>query len=210
MPDTAQALLVTVVAVLPGLLYVLAFERVVGSWGVNLADRVLRFVAVSAVFQVLYAPGALILYRHRHLDVPPAWAWSSASVYVAVPLLAGVVVGHGYRRDAGWARALAGQGAAPRAWDWLWMRRPRGVVRLRLKSGRWIAGRFGIRSDGQRSYSGGFPEEGDIYLAQAIAVDPSSGAIQLAADGRPVEVQGSILVRWSEVEYLHLVEEVDQ
>src|SRR4029453_13416019 len=46
------------VAVLPGLAYTLAFERQAGAYGVTLADRTLRFIAVSAGFPPLAAwPG---------------------------------------------------------------------------------------------------------------------------------------------------------
>ena len=56
MPDTFQALVVLIVALLPGALYTWSFERLVGAWGVGFADRVLRFVGVSAVFQAAIAP----------------------------------------------------------------------------------------------------------------------------------------------------------
>ena len=211
MPSTTQALLVLVVAVLPGLLYVLSFERVVGSWGVALADRLLRFVAVSAVFHAALAPVAHTTYRRYHDGfagrVVPPWVWLVTALYVGLPLLAGSVVGTGYRRGRDWARVLAGDGAAPRAWDWLWTQRPRGVLRLRLKSGEWIAGRFDTRADGRRSYAAGYPEEGDLYISRGVVVDPLTGQISVDDRGWPVESGYSILVRWSEVEYLDLKEE---
>jgi uncharacterized protein DUF6338 len=56
MPETFQALLVLVLALLPGALYVWAFERLAGAWRVRFSDRVFRFVEVSAVFHALSAP----------------------------------------------------------------------------------------------------------------------------------------------------------
>jgi hypothetical protein len=56
MPETFQALMVLVVALLPGALYVWAFERFAGAWGVRFSDRVLRFVEVSAVLHAVAAP----------------------------------------------------------------------------------------------------------------------------------------------------------
>src|SRR5215208_3604555 len=49
MPSTVEALAVVLAAILPGGLYVWAFERRVGAWGVSFADRLLRFVATSAL-----------------------------------------------------------------------------------------------------------------------------------------------------------------
>lgn len=57
MPSSFQAAAVIAVALLPGALYVWAFERLVGRYGIGLSDRVLRFVGGSAIFlAVLAAP----------------------------------------------------------------------------------------------------------------------------------------------------------
>jgi hypothetical protein len=42
--------------VLPGALYTWGIERVIGHWGVGLADRLLRFIGISACFHVALAP----------------------------------------------------------------------------------------------------------------------------------------------------------
>ena len=56
MPDTFQALGVLVLALLPGALYVWSFEQLAGAWGIKLADRLLRFIGVSAVLHVTFLP----------------------------------------------------------------------------------------------------------------------------------------------------------
>lgn len=48
MPQSFQAVAVTLIALLPGALYVWAFERQAGRYGIGLSDRVLRFVGGSA------------------------------------------------------------------------------------------------------------------------------------------------------------------
>jgi len=53
LPDTSVGVLVLVLAVLPGLIYTLAFEREAGDYEATFADRTLRFIAVSAVFHVI-------------------------------------------------------------------------------------------------------------------------------------------------------------
>lgn len=58
MPSTAEAVVIFALAILPGALYIWAFEREAGRWGIGLSDRIFRFVAASAVFQLLFAAAA--------------------------------------------------------------------------------------------------------------------------------------------------------
>jgi hypothetical protein len=46
-----QAFFATLLALLPGAVYVFAYERQVGSFGVNFTDRLIRFLSASAVFR---------------------------------------------------------------------------------------------------------------------------------------------------------------
>jgi Family of unknown function (DUF6338) len=61
--DTFQALAVVALAILPGASYIFAFERVAGSFGQNLADRVIRFLAASAALQALFSGPTYYLYQ---------------------------------------------------------------------------------------------------------------------------------------------------
>ena len=75
-----------------------------------------------------------------------------------------------------------------------------------MKSGIWLGGTFATRSDGARSYAAGYPDDQDLYLVEAVECDPDSGAFALDERGAPVSRGSSILVRWSEVEYLDFIE----
>ena len=66
MPDTFQAVAVAVVALLPGALYVWAFERQAGRWGIGLSDRLLRFVGGSALFHAAAAPLTYWIWADRY------------------------------------------------------------------------------------------------------------------------------------------------
>jgi hypothetical protein len=67
MLDTVTAFGVSLLAVLPGGLYIWSFERVVGRWGIGLSDRLLRLVATSAVFlSVLAYPAYLLWSEYLH------------------------------------------------------------------------------------------------------------------------------------------------
>jgi hypothetical protein len=212
MPDTFQALIVLIIALLPGALYTWSFERLVGAWGVGLADRVLRFVGASAVFQAVIAPFTVWVWRTYVLtgrlqdgDLPAA-LWLAPLLYVIIPISLGVVVGHGTVNERHWSKAFTGPSPAPRAWDHLFGRRPDGWVRLRLKSGVWLGGAFTSAGEGLDSYAAGYPDDQDLFLAEAYSVDPETGEFELDEHGDVVATGSGILVRWAEVEYLDFID----
>lgn len=132
MITTFQALAVTVLAVLPGALYVFGVERQTGRWGVTLSDRLLRFTAASALLQALLAPATYQAYRtlvhtgRLSQGRPLAWwTWLVVLGYLAVPAVAGDRVGRATRQRKPWAQLLTGPSPAPRAWDHLFARQER-------------------------------------------------------------------------------------
>jgi hypothetical protein len=212
MPETFQSLAVLVVALLPGGLYVWAFERQAGAWGSKLSDRLFRFVEFSAVLHALLAP---ITYRiwvdfvrsgRLGSGKAPLIVWLVPAAYVASPILLGTFVGRVTRSRRSWASLFTGPNPAPRAWDHLFGARPRGWIRLRLKSGTWLGGAFATRADGTRSYAAGYPEQQDLYLVESVEVDPDTGSFVIDDAGTPVLRGSSILIRWDEVEYLDFIE----
>lgn len=118
-PNTIIGLCILAVAVLPGLVYTLTFERQAGSWGVTLADRVLRLIAVSFAFHLIAAWPEYWLFRATLADHSPsdvvltgefALLWFAAAVLVVVPATIGTVVGGLYRTRnsrSGWDRVRA-------------------------------------------------------------------------------------------------------
>jgi hypothetical protein len=212
MPDTFQALAVLALALLPGALYVWAFERFAGAWGIRLSDRVLRFIEGSAVLHALLAPLTYVSWKQFILSGDlqagraPLWLWAAPLLYVGLPIAAGSAVGLGTRRRARWTRFITGPEPAPRAWDHLFGGRPDGWIRFRLKSGPWLGGAYTRESDVHTSYAAGYPEEQDLYLAESVEVDPDTGEFVLDRDDTPVPRDSGILVRWSEVEYLEFIE----
>lgn len=213
MISTFQALMVALLAVLPGASYTFAIERMTGSYGVNLADRLVRFLAASAVFHALAAGAELVLYRRyvasgRPLQGLPWWGLELVALcYVFLPILAGVLLGAARRRKWWVGRVLVGERNEPRAWDFLW-EKDQGIVRLKLKSGTWLAGVYGTTTD-RRSYASSSPtEDSDLFLAEALAVHPQTGALETDNQNKPVVPFGrpGLLVKWSEIEYLEFQE----
>lgn len=211
MPTTFQAVAVLVAALLPGALYLWAFERLAGRWGATLTDRVLRFIGGSAILHALFAPITYWFWSTQWAAVAAgrrvSWGlWALALAYVAGPILLGTLVGYGTRKRWPWATIITGPDPAPRAWDYLFQGERDGWVRLKLKSGSWIAGGYATATDGLKSYSAGYPEEQDVFLATTAAVDADTGEFIFGEDGRVQLLPGGVLVRWEEVEYLEFID----
>jgi len=211
MPETFESLAVIALALLPGALYVWSFERLVGRWGISLADRALRFVGGSAIFHAAFLPVSFSLWatyvRSGEIDRfnrLPRVIWVPVLFYVAIPIAIGSLAGVGTRRGWRWTKLLTGPDPAPRAWDYLFSNHPDGWILLRLKTGTWLGGAY-ARQDGRRSYASGYPEAGELFIAEAASVDPETGEFEYA-NGEVVLLGSSILIRWEEVEYLEFIE----
>lgn len=210
MPQSFQAVAVTLIALLPGALYVWAFERQAGRYGISLSDRVLRFVGGSAVFLAIMAvPLYWLFANYAHVIASagtlPAWLAIVPVVYVVLPLVGGTLIGHGLRVGWQWTRVVTGPDPAPRAWDHLFQHNVDGWIRCRLKSGTWLAGAY-AKANGRRSYAAGYPEPQDLYLAASVPVDSETGEFLLNDEGTPDLGEGGLLIRWDEVEYLEFID----
>ncbi len=135
----------------------------------------------------------------------PPWFWTLPLLYTVVPLVAGGVLGFGWKANWSWARLVSGRDRTPRAWDHLFQDRPAGGIRCRLKSGTWIGGVFGEVS-GRRPYAAGYPEPQDLYLPATLDLDPDTGEILTDDEGNPEMRNSGILLRWEEIEYLEFTE----
>jgi hypothetical protein len=206
-PTTLQALLVLVLAVLPGAMYTWAFERLAGRWGIGLTDRLYRFVGISAVAQALLAPLTYEVWDTyfrsgaERADDLSIWLWPLALAYVLVPALLGTWIASAFNKKQRWAQIVVGPTSAPTAWDAIFSGDPAGIlVLMKLKTGRWVGGRYD-----EGSYVGGYPEPADIYLITELKVDQELGDFieDAAGDEIPVGSYG-LLVRWAEVEYLEV------
>lgn len=102
---------------------------------------------------------------------------------------------------------MAGRDPAPRAWDYLFSSDPAAAIRLKLKdSDVWLGGFFG-----DESYAAGYPEEPqDFYLERTFAMDQKDGSFIVDAAGNPDDLGTSLLIRWSEVQFLEVFPEEEQ
>ena len=75
---------------------------------------------------------------------------------------------------------------------------------MRLKSGVWVGGLYASVGE-HRSYAAGYPEDQDLFIAQVADLDAVTG--EFRHEGDRVRMRGtSLLVRWSEVEYLEFID----
>jgi hypothetical protein len=216
LPDTVFGVLVLVVAVLPGLVYTITFERQASGFGVTLADRTLRFVAVSVVFHVLFGWLEYWVYRvtladrEKILTGEFALLWFGVVLLLTIPALAGTVIGGLYktrRSRTGWSlirsrlsadreqrllHLVLGQGPAPRAWDDFFSERPKTYIRVRTTDGTLLAGLFA-----NRSYAAGFPNDPDLLLEEAWSVSHETGEL-VASLGYPLYVAAG-QIAWLEI-----------
>ena len=203
MPGTFQALAVVLIGLLPGGLFIWATERLVGRYGIDFSDRLLRFVGVSALLHVIAAPATYHIWRtYLRPDAQPPdaslplWLWPVAGLYVGLPIVLGTLIGLGLRK---WdlPAVVAGSNPAPTAWDHVLSTNPDGWIRMKLKSGAWIGGAYA-----EDSYAGGYPEPADIFVSEAVEIDSATGEFAKDRRGRPLLKGCGFIVRWAEVEYL--------
>ena len=222
-PGSLVALAIVIVAVIPGSTYTWAYEREASAFGVTLADRSLRFIAISLLFHLSLGWPEYALYRvalagPRFGGGQFAAVWAAIVLVVALPALIGTVLGGLYatrNSREGWAvirkrlnpdrehrllRLALGRTPAPRAWDDLFSDRPTMYLRVQTTDGAPVAGLFA-----DDSYAGGFPHDTDLFLEDAwdLAEDGSFGK----SLGYPVYIPAAQIARMEIVRPLNGVKE---
>ena len=210
-PTSVIALSIVVLFVLPGCMYIWAFERQVSSYGVNLADRALRFLALSVIFHLALGWAEYALFRAAFEGESIGWgqfgaAWAAVAALVVIPGSIGTVVGGLYasrsdREGWGWIRRhlssrredqvlqlLLGRTPAPRAWDDLFSERLTAYLRIETVDGTALAGLFA-----DESYAGGFPHDADLYLESAWSMS-EDGTLRESL-GYPVYIPAGQIAR---------------
>ena len=214
--STLQAAVAVAFAILPGAIYLFAFERQAGAYGLGFSDRFIRFVAASAVFHALFSALEYYLYRTYLASGDfvaghaPLWLVPLVSAaYVVVPWLAGTLIAKLHVDGNRLVKWFTGESHEPRAWDYLWSQESLKLCRLRLRSGTWLAGYFGDVGK-VRSYAAGYPEEGDLYLAKQVAVDAETGEFGSDENGKLKFIDSGLLIKWADIEYLDISEIVEE
>jgi uncharacterized protein DUF6338 len=212
-PTSFVALAVVVLAILPGAVYLMAFESRSGPYKVSVPDRLIRFLVASAAIHALVAGLTYYLYKKEVLSEnlasgkTSAWAVELAALtYTGLPYVAGLLIGTAYADGWPGVRWLHREAWHPRAWDHIFSQRRVSHVRLRLKSGDWVGGMYAkIEGSELGGYASAYGEEPDLYLNPSLVINRETGEFKRDDDGRPVFSGGAILVRWAEVEYAQFI-----
>ena len=200
MTNIAYAALALAAMLIPGVAAVWAYERRHEVYSRKASDWLFRLTAISAAILGLLA---LPLYRlmqtywddFRNLKPLPWWLLAFApSGY----LLASVALG---ALAARLGRPAEGNRIAPNAWAHLFQREKTGIVRCRLKSGRWVGGVYD-----RDSYASAQGPKRDIYISRAVQLT-DEGTILRTDDGEPLWAGSQrrctgLLVKWDDVETL--------
>ncbi|WP_181763959.1 DUF6338 family protein [Streptomyces albidus (ex Kaewkla and Franco 2022)] len=202
-PATITQVVIVLLLVLPGVMYQFVRERARGvtPGHRDLGERILRAVAAGIVLDTLYvaAGGSWLVsfvYDRRRgwltgmADEPRLAALGALLLLVAFPAGVALLISRLSLRGSGAVRTQT-----PTAWDHAFRRRGHCFVRIRLKSGRWLAGWYG-----EKAYASSYPEPADLYLQSAWAVS-RSGWLE-----RPLERSGGIYIRMDEVECLDFID----
>ncbi len=213
MPTTAEALLVTLLFIAPGLLFELGIEREIGYWRTGIADRTLRFFATSTVFHTLAAPATFALWRAYLVDdqvlarvgALPWPLWGALFGYLIAPLALGTLVARRAQAGSRWVWPIIGRDPAPKAWDSVFGQPGRHrYVRAKLAEGGWVGGLWTTPEGAPGAYASSFPHGEDLYLPLQVDVDPRTGAVLLDAHGRPQVRQWGLLIERSKVELIEV------
>jgi Family of unknown function (DUF6338) len=212
---TFQALAVALIAVLPGACFIFAFEGAARDARLTVTDRLLRALAISAIFHAMVSGGSYLLWRHaiRSGDLAAGrvspWIVELATLlYVVAPTAAGFALGIIGQDKPQWTEGFIGT-RPDDAWNDLWRNARPGFVRLKLRSGEWVGGYYSTRPDGRYSIAGGSAEQGDLFLSRRATVNLADGAFEVDASGNVLLSDTGLLVRWDEVLVLLLDEGED-
>lgn len=207
-PSSAQALIIVLLFIAPGLFFEKGVERCLTYWRTNLRDRLIRFLMWSVVLQVALSPASYALWRwhEERRGADPGWGLFIITALVGIlclivlPFAAGWFLGERASADpdARLVRWFLGRDLAPRAWDHYFRSRYTPAwVRVRLTSGEWIAGAW--------RYASSYPETEDVAL-DLVACDPNTGEIRIEVDAdgtpRPVPLDWHALITLDRVDLI--------
>lgn len=195
MPPNIDAIVTAANFVVPGYLFLLAFNAVIVREIRDATRLVLEAVAASVALMTardllleLFVGGL----PHTTLGRPDILA--NAGLLVAAPLLGNCVGRAGLK----WPRlhkVLGVRHTIPKAWDWLFASRQECFVRITLVDGSVVAGRFGAAS-----FASSYPSEEDIFVEVAYGVGDDM------AIGEAAPSSGGFWVSKSQIRCLEVLE----
>lgn len=205
---TLRTVAVAFVALVPGAAAAAGFEWHSVRYGRRSKDWVLRLLLFSGLWLAagFWAWHWLAMNHWASLVSlrPVPWYVNLVPAsFVGVPYTFGWGVGWLTAHAPHRMRRLLGGNRTPTAWDHLFETQEAGLLRCRLRSGRWVGG-FYAEDKKATSYAGADDDDRDLYIARAILFDQQTAAPVLR-NGVPVETNGGILLQRRDVESLEFM-----
>jgi len=218
----ASAALAIAVLLIPGVAFIWGYERWNEVYARRARDWPFRLAAIAAVYLAVASGTIYWLASNYWTDLAklrpvPKWLAFVPFAYVVGAVACGFALGGLVRLLAAWGRWLtrfawlnrveqwlvgwtrSGRGA-PNAWAYLFRSESEGVVRCKLKSGRWVGGYYGIGS-----YASAQGPKRDLLISRAVPFgeDGAPVAPHVSKDdsGGP-ELRTSLLIKWDDIETL--------
>ncbi|WP_420638796.1 DUF6338 family protein [Candidatus Poriferisocius sp.] len=210
----------------PGVFFTAGFERYRPLHSRRLKDWVLWLAGLSAGCLAVGAWPLHWFFTSYWEDLAagrtlPWMVYSFPVAYVFLPLIAGRGLGwaaENIRREGQWLETrlapivgrwiaaksdklvlrVLGPSKSPTAWDHLFDSGQPGLVRCRLRSGRWVGGRYDL-ADPVASFASEGNASRDIYIGSAVEFDQSNGAV-LWKGGSYAWTSGGLYVKADEIE----------
>jgi hypothetical protein len=202
-PSTVQQLAILVLFVLPGTVYQVVRDHLLGPLASeqDIGNRVLRAIAMSALLDSIYALVAgptLVRFfagpERRGLSALAAHPRGAGGVglllFVIIPT--GVAIVEFYLRNH---RAVSRYDATPTAWDHLFRRRGSCFLRIRTKDGTWVGGWYGSKSN-----ASAYPQTRDLFLQSQYMMRPDG-----TFEGR-LPNTGGLYIPAADISHLEIVE----
>lgn len=218
----ASAALTIAVLLIPGVAFIWGYERWNEVYARRARDWPFRLAAIAAVYLAVASGTIYWLASSYWADlaglrpvpkwlafVPVAYVVGAAAFGFALGALVRLVSAWGHwlarfswlnrieRWLVGWTRSGRG---APNAWAYLFRSESEGIVRCRLKSGRWVGGYYGIGS-----YASAQGPKRDLLISRAVPFGEDGAPIAPCggtADSGGLERRISLLVKWDDIETL--------
>lgn len=208
MPATREALIIALLAIVPGWIYVQVWARN-KTWAPPTTDlrTVLQAISASLVIQILAWPilGRRVFDVRDHLQNHTTLVvWWLALVVLLIPFVAGLILGklsdlldqqniHGLDR---WLRFLW-PASLPSAWDLFFAQRipDGGFLTIMLDDGKIIAGAFG-----SQSYVTTTPQDKGIYLEVEWLVDANGFITNAVPNSGGILIHDATKIKWIRVQ----------
>lgn len=161
---TPQSLVLFAIFVLPGLTAMSVYRLMMPARAMDWAQSVLQGLFYSTANYVLLLPLVVFVQRDGYAQAHPLQYWGGVLFLVLVaPMCWPLLLARIFRSTRLMSNVRL---PFPTIWDYVFVRRKRHFVLIRLNDGTFVGGYWG-----EGSQAGTHPNDGEIFISQAYTVD---------------------------------------